>query len=257
MTGPLADLVAERDPERFAALRAAPQRAQERLLPLYALNLEIARAAWASREPLVAQMRLQFWTDMLEAIEARAVVPAHEIAAPLAALWQEARLPAALGQQMIAARAWDIHDCRFANDADLMAHLQATGGTLMWLAALALGAKAEHEDIVRRMGLASALANWLRAVPALRAAGCAPLPSEDPNAIRALAQTGLAALKMARRDRARLPAALAPALLSGWLAGPVLRRAATDPAAVLSGALEPSEFTRRGSLAARALTGRW
>lgn len=257
MIGSLAELVAERDPERFAALRAAPERAQERLLPLYALNIEIARAAWASREPLVAQMRLQFWADMLEAIDARAVVPAHEIAGPLAALWQEARLPVALGHQMIAARDWDIHDRRFATDADVMAYLQATGGTLMWLAALALGAKAEHEDIVRRMGLASALANWLRAVPALRAAGCAPLPSEDPKAIRALAETGLATLQKARSERARLPLALTPALLSGWLAGPVLRRAATDPVAVLSGALEPSEFTKRGSLALRALTGRW
>ncbi|MFN4056877.1 MAG: squalene/phytoene synthase family protein [Roseinatronobacter sp.] len=257
MIGPLAELVAERDPERFAALRAAPERAQGRLLPLYALNIEIARAAWASREPLVAQMRLQFWTDVLDAIDTRAPVPAHEIAGPLAALWQDARLPLALGHQMIAARDWDIHDRRFSADADLVDYLQATGGTLMWLCALALGARPTHEEIVRRVGLASALANWLRAVPALRAAGCVPLPSEKPEAIRALAETGLSALQMARAERARLPAALTPALLAGWLAGPVLRRVLLGPAAVFEGTLEPSEFSRRGSLALRALTGRW
>ncbi len=166
-------------------------------------------------------------------------------------------MPIALGHQMIAARDWDIHTRRFGTDADLMAYLQATGGTLMWLAALALGAKPEHEENVRSVGLASALANWLRAVPALRAAGCAPLPSEDAKAIRSLAEAGLAALRKARAERARLPSVLTPALLSGWLAGPVLRHAATDPAAVLSGALEPSEFVRRGSLALRAVTGRW
>lgn len=257
MSDPLAELVARGDPDRYAATLAAPEAARARLWPLYAFNLEIARAAWASREPLVAQMRLQFWADVMAAMEAGAPVPAHEISGPLAAMWHEAKLPHDLGQQMIAAREWDIQERRFADQAALLEYLQATGGNVMWLAALALGARPEHEETVRAMGLANAIANWLRAVPGLRAAGCAPLPTEKPQAIAELAQTGLEQLQKARRARAQIPASLAPALLTGWQAGPILRQASQYPDRVLSGQLGQSEFTRRGALMLRGLTGRW
>jgi 15-cis-phytoene synthase len=257
MSDALADLVAKGDPDRHAATLSAPQSVQSRLWPLYAFHLELGRAAWASREPFVAQMRVQFWADVLDAIGAGAPVPAHEVAGPLALLWREAGLPLALGQQMVAARDWDVSVRRFADDAELIAHFQATTGHLMWLAALALGAETRHETAVRQMALASGLANWLRAVPALRAAGCAPLPNEAPKAIATLAQTGLSALKTARAARGRLPSNLTPVLLTGWQANAILRQAAQDPARVLAGALGQSEFAKRGSLALRALTGRW
>ena len=257
MSAALAQLVAKGDPDRHAATLSAPLAAQTRLWPLYAFHLELGRAAWASREPLVAQMRVQFWADVLDAIDTGGTIPAHEVAGPLALVWQEAGLPIALGQQMVAARDWDISTRRFANDAELIAHVQATGGNLMWLAALALGAEAQHEAPVRQMALATGLANWLRAVPALRTAGCAPLPDETPKAIAQLAQNGLHALKSARAARASLPAALTPVLLTGWQAGAVLRQAARDPLRVMAGTLGQSEFAKRGSLALRAVTGRW
>lgn len=257
MTDALAQMVARGDPDRYAATLAAPVQVQKRLWPLYAFNLEIARAAWASAEPLVAQMRLQFWADTLDAISAGATLPKHEVAGPLAALWHDAGLPVALGHQMIAARDWDVTKGRFADDAELTAHLQATGGNLMWMAALALGASPSQEVTLRRMAHASALANWFLAAPALRAAGCAPLPDEQSSAISELARTGLQNLALARRDRAALPPALTPVLLTGWRAGAILAQAARHPDRVLAGALVQSEFARRGTLMVRALSGRW
>lgn len=257
MNDPLAQLVAKGDPDRHAATLAAAPALQAQLWPLYAFNLEIARAAWASAEPLVAQMRLQFWADLLDAIDRGGALPKHEIAVPLAGVWRDAGLPLALGHQMIAARDWDIGKGRFATDAELTAHLQDTGGNLMWLAALAAGADAAQEKVVRDMAHASALANWLLAAPALRAAGCTPLPNEHPAAIVALAQAGLARLAKARRARASLPATLTPVLLTGWRAGAILTQAARHPDRVLAGTLAQSEFARRGSLMLRALSGRW
>lgn len=257
MTDLLAQLVARGDPDRHAATMAAPEQAQARLWPLYAFNLEIARAAWASSEPLVAQMRLQFWADVLDAIDTGAALPKHDVAVPLADLWREAGLSVALGHQMITARDWDISKGRFADDAELTTHLQATGGNLMWLAALALGAAPASEAPVRALAYASALANWFVAAPALRAAGCAPLPNEAPDAIRALAQSGLRQLALARKDRATTPSALTPVLLTGWRAGTLLAQAQRHPDRVLAGTLGQSEFARRGSLILRAVSGRW
>ncbi|TMV82105.1 phytoene synthase, partial [Thioclava sp. BHET1] len=58
-------LVEARDPDRFLVSAALPEAAQARLWPLYALNLELARAPWASEQPLVSEMRLQWWVDAL------------------------------------------------------------------------------------------------------------------------------------------------------------------------------------------------
>ncbi|MCB1349117.1 MAG: squalene/phytoene synthase family protein, partial [Maritimibacter sp.] len=64
-----ADLVRRGDPDRFRAAMAAPVEARARLFPLYAFNLEVARAPWASSDPTVAKMRLQFWRDVLVEID--------------------------------------------------------------------------------------------------------------------------------------------------------------------------------------------
>jgi phytoene synthase len=251
----LAMLVAKGDPDRYAATRAAPEPDRARLWPIYAFNLEIARAPWVTQEPLIAQMRLQFWVDVLDGIEAGHQPRAHEVAGPFAELLRDANLPLAPARAMIAAREHDIARAGFDDIAALLAYLDSTAGNLIWLAGCALGAAAPHESALRAMGRAQGIANWLRAVPALAAAGLAPLPGGDTASIPALAQAGRDALSQARRHA--LPARLLPVLLTGWLAGPVLTRAGRDPGAVMAGGLEPSPFRRSGSLVLRAFTGRW
>ena len=52
-----AALVARGDPDRFLAVMAAPVAVRARLFPLYAWNLEVARAPWVTAEPLIAELR--------------------------------------------------------------------------------------------------------------------------------------------------------------------------------------------------------
>ena len=54
------------------------------LFPLYAFNIEVSRAPWVTAEPMIAEMRLQFWRDVVEEIAAGKPPRAHEVAAPLA-----------------------------------------------------------------------------------------------------------------------------------------------------------------------------
>ena len=60
-----AAMVARGDPDRFLAVMAAPVTVRARLLPLYAFNLEVARAPWVTDEALIAEMRLQWWRDVV------------------------------------------------------------------------------------------------------------------------------------------------------------------------------------------------
>jgi phytoene/squalene synthetase len=246
-----ARLVERGDPDRFLAVRAAPGWTRGRLLTLYAANLEVARAPWVTAEPMIAEMRLQWWRDVVADPARRA----HEVAGPLRDLMDEAALPADVLDRLVAARRWDVWQEPFADRAAFDAYVEDTAAGLMWLAARALGAPDSAEAPVRAYGWAAGLANFLRAVPELRARGRRPLP--EGSGVAALAQSGLARLAAARAGRGQVPKGAAPALLAGWQAAPLLAQAARDPAAVDEGRLALSEFARRGRLLWQAATGRW
>ena len=246
-----AALVHRGDPDRFAAIMAAPVSARAKLLPLYALNLEIARAPWVSKEPMIAEMRLQWWRDIVAEPTARA----HEVAQPLHALIQQTGLPVDVLDRMIEARRWDITRDPFEDQAAMDAYLENTGAGLMWLSACALGAGPGAEPAVRAYGWASALANYLRAVPDLAARGRVPLLDGRPQGVTNLALRGLIRLDQARRATGTVPRAVRPALLAGWQAEGLLRQAARDPAAVAESRLHLSDFARRGRLLWQATTG--
>lgn len=250
-----AELVEKGDPERFAATMAAPQAARSLLWPLYALNLELARAPRAAREPVVAEMRLQWWIDTLAELGSGGVRRGQATAEALAPILgrHPALMPLLSG--IGEARRRDCWPDPFETQADLEAYLDATSGNLMWSAALALGAPADAETVVRDFAWGAGLAQWFRAVPDLLALGQAPLMDDNPHALARLAREGRARIVRARAQRRRIPATAHPALWTGVTADQVLRRAERDPARIMAGTLSPSEFRRRGALLWRAVAG--
>ena len=244
------------DPNRFAAVMAAPVAARVRLFPIYAWNLEVARAPWVTKEHLIAEMRLQWWRDVIDNA-ASGAARAHEVAGPLHQVIRDCDLPLAVMDRLIVARRADVDTEPFADQQALDAYLEDTGAGLMWLAARALGAEARAEGAVRDFGWAAGLANYLSAVPDLMARGRMPLVDATPAGIARLARDGRARFLQARLQRRSVPKSVRPALLGGWQAMAILTEAANDPSAVLQGRLGMSEFSRRGRLLWQATTGRW
>ena len=249
-----AQLVERADPDRFRAAMAAPVAGRSVLFPLYAFNVEVARAPWVTKEPMIAEMRLQWWRDALEEIASGGPVRRHEVVTPLARVLDpdDARRLDAL----VDARRADLESAPFDDREALMAYLDATSGGLLWTAARRLGAGPGAEGAVRDAGVALGLANWLRAIPALEAAGKRPVPDGRPQALADLAGEGLTLLSRARAARATLPRAAMLPLAAGDTAA-VLRRALRNPGAVAAGALERATPARRATLAWAAATGRW
>lgn len=248
-----AGIVERGDPDRFRAAMAAPPQARAVLFPLYAFNVEVSRAPWASQEPMIAEMRLQWWRDALEEIATGKQARRHEVVTPLAQILtpgQAAALDAA-----VTARSWDIYRDPFEYESDLLAHIDATAGRLMVTAAQCLG-KADTATVMD-YARAAGIAAWLRAAPELDARGRIPLLDGTSDGIRALAQTGLDALDRARRQRKNVSPAARPALLAGWQAEAMLRRAVGDPASVAENALAPFPLRSRARLIWQAATGRW
>ena len=248
-----ADLVRRGDPDRFRAVMAAPVPAREKLFPVYAFNLEVSRAPWVTEEPMIAEMRLQWWRDALEEIRSGGPVRRHEVASPLSETVDAEG--AELLDQLVAARRWDVYREPFEDLAHFREYLGKTSSNLLLAAARSLAEV--PEDTVREAGYALGLANWLRAVPALEKAGRIPLVEGTHAAIRSLAEEGLDHLASARSARGSIPKPARPALLVMWQVGPVLKAARDDPGRVGDGLLDPAPFRSRLELMARAATGMW
>lgn len=231
-----AELVARGDPDRFRAVMAAPLDARKVLLPIYAFNLEVARAPWITHEPMIAEIRLQWWRDALAEIGAGGPVRRHEVATPLAAVIDAGG--AAVLDRLVAARRFDCYADPFADAAAFREYVDETAGGLMWAAARALGA--EDEAPVRAAGQAAGIAGFFLALPELAARGRQPLHGFAPETLAALAREGLERLTAARAAKARIAPKARAALLAGWRAPGVLARAAADPGRIAAGGLEES-----------------
>ena len=242
-----AGIVERGDPLRFRTAMMAPVAARAGLFALYAFNVEVSRAPWVTQEAMIAEMRLQWWRDVLEEIANGGPVRRHEVATPLAKVIT--RQQAQMLDTVVAARRWDIYRDPFEDDADLDRYLEQTAGHLMVVATSLLG-QAEDKT-VRRAGYAAGVGAWLRAIPALEEAGRVPLLDGTPSGVSTLAKRGLDALKEARKSG--VPRRCTPAMLIATAAEPALRHAVKSPQSVVEGRLpEPGlAFTLR------AATGRW
>ncbi|MDE4274624.1 squalene/phytoene synthase family protein [Phaeobacter gallaeciensis] len=248
-----AELVRQGDPDRFMATMAAPVAARPLLFALYAFNLELSRAPWASQESMIAEMRVQWWRDVGAEIAEAKPVRRHYVATPLGRL-----LRPDLAKEidaMAEARRWDIYRDPFEDEAAFDTYIDATSGSLLWMAAASLGDA--EEETVRAFGRGMGIANWLRAIPELEKQKRVPLLDGTPKGVQQLAEKGYQYLEQARRSRGSVSGAAAPAMLAGWQARSILKQAMREPERVAAGALGTSEFRRRSGLMMRAALGRW
>lgn len=242
------------DPDRAQTLAAAPEGRRPALAVLYAFNLEIARLPWATETPLLAEMRLTWWRDVIEGAPAPGAALAEALQGVMAAF----ALPPAALATLVAARRADVAREAFADSAALWAYLSDSMATLYSLAAAILAAPQsltpEAEAAIASFGRAAGLAAFLRGAAGLKARGWDGLGALP---LAPLIAEGQAMLAQARAGRGAVPKVLGPAFLPGWQTGGLLAQAAAAPERVAAGGLSLSEFRRRGGLLWQALSGRW
>ncbi|MGR3805484.1 squalene/phytoene synthase family protein [Marinibacterium profundimaris] len=247
-----AALVEKADPDRFLAVMAAPVAARETLFPIYAMNVEVSRAPWVTAEPMIAEMRLQWWRDALAEIAGQGAVRKHEVTTPLARVLsadEAVRL-----DEYVAVRRWDIYKDPFEDEPHFDAYLEHSSGALLRAAGQSLGEA--PEQVLLDLGWAMGLANWFRAVPELEAAGRIPLLDGTGTGVKRLAERGLDRLSRGRKRMREVSVEARPALLAAWQAGPVLRQVAKAPGAVARGEVSLSEGGKRARLMWASATGR-
>ncbi|NRA98745.1 MAG: squalene/phytoene synthase family protein [Rhodobacteraceae bacterium] len=246
-----AALVERGDPDRWRAVLAAPREARPKLIPIYAFNLEVARAPWLTQEPLIAEMRLQWWADVLEEIIDARPVRRHEVATPLSEVLDPAS--AKILTKTVEARRRDVHRDAFQSADDVKQYLRDSGGALAVGAARALGADDSTDVAVSTVASVGALTRLLVATPELERRGWRLWRSVPDDALRALVVSTRADL---RRARTALTARARPAVLADWRADALLGLAASREDLGRASGLEISPFYDRFLLLKSGLTGR-
>lgn len=243
---PLADFVRRHDPDRFLCALFAPAAKRDALLALTAYNHELARAREAATNPIAAQIRLQWWRDVVEEAAARAPARRHEVAGPLAAAIAVGELDTGDLIAMADAREAETEEAIPSRGA-LIAYLRGSSGGWAVAAGRLLGAPDAVLPALQTLGAAYGMAGILRSVPAHAAQGRCLLPLD------ALEEAGLSAEAVMAEPAAGLPVAQAlaaegVALLEAGRATPIPRSAI---AAALPAVLAARDLRRVGRMAGR------
>ena len=152
------------DHDRFLTAIFAPAAVREHLFALYAFNIELAKVREVVTEPLIGQMRLQWWRDALDKLQAGQDI-AHEVARPLGAAIHAAGIDRAAFAPLIDAREFDLERDPPADLPALLAYAEGTGAPLLAIALRIAGAGTDSADVARLAGRGWALTGLLRAVP--------------------------------------------------------------------------------------------
>ena len=250
-----AELVQKGDEDRFRATMAAPLAAREVLFPIHAFCLEVAKAPWVTQEAMIAEMRLQFWRDILQEYLDGKPPRAHEVAAPLAAVLD---LPSAEAlDAAVTARQWDIYRDPHEDEAALRRYLHNSYVVPMHVAARLLGAPEEASKGLNRLGYAGALARYLMAIPALSDAGRIPLVDGRAEMVAQMAKEAYEQGRWGAQALRKLSKAARAPMFDALVLLPVLRQAAQNPNRVSEGTLGQGPFRKSLRLAAVSQSPSW
>jgi phytoene synthase len=163
-----ANLVRQRDRDRYWSALFVPGAKRHGLLALYAFNAELTHIVRSVSEPMVGQIRLQWWRDAID-LASPGTKTGNPVADALATLILEHNLPKAGFLEMVDARTPELLGDPPADIPALRAALQATEGALFELAASVLSHGGDGNEVLRKAaghaGLAYGLTQALRTVP--------------------------------------------------------------------------------------------
>lgn len=241
----VAALVRRHDRDRYRTALFAPANRREALFALYAFNYEVARIRESISQPMLGQIRLQWWREVIDAAYAGKPARHHEVVQPLVEVIRHFDLARTHFDDLIDARERDLADEPPPSLAALETYAEATSSGLLMLALQVFCVdNPVVEAAARDIGIAYALTGLLQAMPFHAAAGRSYIPSDiaaeaglsagdysvlriSPalrEIVRHLADAAQTHLAAARRLRPKVPRAALPALLPAVIADHSLKR---------------------------------
>jgi len=265
------------DNDRYLTALHAPAARREALFALYAFNIEIAKTRETVSEPMIGQIRLQWWREAIDEAYAGKVRD-HAVLHPLAAAIEAHDLSRGHFDALIDAREFDLTDAPPQTLDALVEYARQSSSTLMHLALEILGARhGPVHDAAQPIGIAWGLTGLLRAAAfharakrqylpeaLMREAGADPADLFDLRGSPALAAVAREIAEEARRQlsagrahRRDVPRAAIPALLPAVLADLYLKGLVQHDQDLFADPVEISQPRRQIRLLRSALLRRY
>jgi len=272
-----ADQARRGDNDRYLTALHAPAARREALFALYAFNIEVAKTRETVSEPMIGQIRLQWWREAIDEVY-EGTVRDHAVLRPLAAAIEQHVLSRRHFDALIDAREFDLTEEPPVTLEALIDYTRDTSSALIHLALEALGVRegAAH-DAARPVGIAWGLTGLLRAAAfharakrqylpdaLMRSAGVDRADLLELRGGSALAAVAQEVAEEARRQlsagrghRREIPRTAVPALLPAVLADMYLKSLARQGHDVFAKPIEVSQMRRQFRLLRSAVLGRY
>ncbi|HKF72968.1 MAG TPA: phytoene/squalene synthase family protein [Stellaceae bacterium] len=272
LSSSLADALRRHDRDRYLSALFVPADRRGAAIALYVFNHEIAKTREVVTEPLLGQIRLQWWREAIGEAYAGGAIRPHEVMTPLAGAIREYRLGREHFEAMIDARELDLADEPPATLSALEHYGASTAGRLQRLVLEVLGVRdGEAVEAACEISIAYALVGLIRAIPFHARARRHYIPAEIAGdvglevgtvfelrpspalarAVKRLAEPARQHLKKARSRRPDVPAIALPALLPARIAAGYLK----DIAAVRGNVFDPRLAARASRTVLRLAWG--
>ncbi|KAF8914932.1 isoprenoid synthase domain-containing protein [Mucidula mucida] len=172
------DLVRKHDYESYLAGPFYPAELRTGYYALKAFSVELATVQDSVSNPMIGQMRMQFWRDAVKGI-ADDRPPRHPIALALHAATQKSRLPSYHLKRIIDARDAEMQSSSHLTTDSLMTHAESTSSSLLYLLLSMLSVSdSTVSHAASHLGIAQTLTTLLRALPYHAINGRMVVPAE-------------------------------------------------------------------------------
>lgn len=157
------EIVRKQDSDRFLIGLLMPRAKRQDLWPIYAFNFEVAKTAEVVSEPMMGNIRLQWWRDAIEEIYNGDTPRKHEVVEPLAAVIQKYNLPKDDFLALINVREFDLEYKMLSDWESFEIYARKTNVPLNKLALQVLGQE-EDEATLNQISFYYGAIGLLRAV---------------------------------------------------------------------------------------------
>ena len=133
------DALKKADPDRYRAALMSAAQGRDDLLILYAFHYELSKVPDVTSEPMLGQIRYEWWREAIDEIYAGREVRRHEISTPLAEMLRRTEVPRFWIDSLIDGRARDLDPQAFTDMDDARDYARQTSGQLMQIAVKVMG----------------------------------------------------------------------------------------------------------------------
>jgi 15-cis-phytoene synthase len=170
-----AEQVRDLDRDRYIADLFAPVAVRKHLFALHAFSAEVARIRETVSDPMLGEIRLQWWRDALVGGGG-----GHPVASALVETMRTFALPLAGFEGLIDARAFDLYNDQMPTQTDLEGYAGETSSALIQLGAIVLagGRDPRVASAAGHAGVAYAMTGLMRALAIHAARGQCYLPAD-------------------------------------------------------------------------------